>query len=103
MSGVTKAGARAWLQETWLEIRQGPLGQRQAYFAGAVDVLAGVGLLSSKEADAWIGRSKRCPGHEDEGGMSRWLLTREGEPYGRIWCAYGCHLPAAGEVLEVAS
>lgn len=75
-----------WLHGTWRELRNGAGPARQAYLAGAVDVLRSLGLLNEVEQEAWIARGKRCPGHDDEGG--------------RDWCAYGCDmrvLRAAGD------
>jgi hypothetical protein len=77
--------ARAWLNETWLEMRNGNAYPRRAYFAGAADMLADIGLITDEERDDWIARRDQCPGHDDEG---------EG---GRDWCAYGCVLNSSEE------
>lgn len=73
---MTKQAATDWLRETWLELRNGNGGARQAYFNGAADAFKDVGLLTGEERDAWVERTWRCPGHDDEPGRER--------------CAYGC-------------
>jgi hypothetical protein len=88
IDGAMKEAARHWLDGTWREFRNGAGPARQAYLAGAVDVLRSLGLLSVEEQEAWIARGHRCPGHDDEGG--------------RDWCAFGCDmqaLRAAGEAM----
>jgi len=75
-----KVAAVDWLAESWRELRNGASPARMAYFAGAVDVLKDLHVQDVEEQEGWVARSKRCPGHDDEGG--------------RDWCAYGCDMKA---------
>lgn len=63
-----------FLDKVWREMRNDGRPFILAGAIGAVEALLQVGMLSQVEADGWLARFERCPGHDDEGG--------------RVWCAY---------------
>lgn len=69
-----------YLNNIWRAMRDGCDANVMAEARGAVEAFLFVGILSSKaEAEGWLARFARCPGHDDEGG--------------RAWCAYCGTLP----------
>jgi len=66
--------ADEFLHMIWRDLRDDCSPVILARASGAVTALTSCGLLNALEAEAWLQRIARCPGHKDESGRS--------------WCAY---------------
>ena len=65
------------LHGRWIEMRDSANLTAQAKSEGYVEALARIGLLTADQAELWMNRWQRCPGHDCS----------------RVWCAYCGDIP----------
>lgn len=81
-----KQKAAEFLKEKWDQLKDDCSEARQAYLDGAIRALEAVEVLSEMEAELWMLRVQKCPGHDREGEGRRWCdycglmkVNREGD------------------------
>lgn len=70
-----KEKAAEFLKERWEWLKDDASEAQQAFLDGAIRALEAVEVLSEMEAELWMLRVQKCPGH-----------NRDGQ--GRQWCCY---------------